>query len=138
MGLNIVTDYNAPFIGFLRYWHRSLNPKKLIEVKFSHLSRNMTMQRHLKLYRLPEATKVEGLRKIKATDVPEACKLLNKVLKIMGKYPEKVSGTCLPVVGRIQAYSRLFFFYSTRKNMTWFPCLLKKTFNIGSCLEMIS
>ena len=41
-----------------RYWHRSINPKKLIEVKFSHLSRNMTMQRHLKLYRLPDQTKV--------------------------------------------------------------------------------
>lgn len=39
---------------FCRYWHRSLNPKKLIDVKFSHLSRNMTMQRTMKLYRLPE------------------------------------------------------------------------------------
>ncbi len=62
-----------------RYWHRSLNPKKLIEVKFSHLSRNMTMQRHLKLYRLPEETKTGGLRKMKASDVPEACKLMNEV-----------------------------------------------------------
>ena len=66
-------------VGTCRYWHRSLNPKKLIEVKFSHLSRNMTMQRHLKLYRLPEETKVAGLRPLKAADVPEACKLLNKV-----------------------------------------------------------
>lgn len=64
-----------------RYWHRSLNPKKLIEVKFSHLSRNMTMQRHLKLYRLPETVKTEGLRKLKITDVPEACNLLNKHLE---------------------------------------------------------
>lgn len=62
-----------------RYWHRSLNPKKLIEIKFSHLSRNMTMQRHLKLYRLPESTKIEGLRRLKLEDVPAACKLLNKV-----------------------------------------------------------
>ncbi|XP_039360223.1 glycylpeptide N-tetradecanoyltransferase 1 isoform X3 [Mauremys reevesii] len=41
-------------VGTCRYWHRSLNPRKLIEVKFSHLSRNMTMQRTMKLYRLPE------------------------------------------------------------------------------------
>ena len=46
-------------VGTCRYWHRSINPKKLIEVKFSHLSRNMTMQRHLKLYRLPDETKVD-------------------------------------------------------------------------------
>jgi len=67
-------------VGTCRYWHRSLNPKKLIEVKFSHLSRNMTMQRHLKLYRLPETTKIEGIRKLKVTDIPEACKLLNEYL----------------------------------------------------------
>ena len=42
-----------------RYWHRSLNPRKLIEVKFSHLSRNMTMQRTLKLYKLPDETKTK-------------------------------------------------------------------------------
>ncbi|XP_037702571.1 glycylpeptide N-tetradecanoyltransferase 2 isoform X2 [Choloepus didactylus] len=39
-----------------RYWHRSLNPRKLVEVKFSHLSRNMTLQRTMKLYRLPDQT----------------------------------------------------------------------------------
>lgn len=44
-------------IGTCRYWHRSLNPRKLIDVRFSHLSRNMTMQRTLKLYKLPEDRK---------------------------------------------------------------------------------
>ena len=68
-------------VGTCRYWHRSINRKKLIEVKFSHLSRNMTMQRHLKLYRLPEETKTKGLRKIKIDDVPATCKLLNEVKK---------------------------------------------------------
>lgn len=62
-----------------RYWHRSLNPKKLIEVKFSHLSRNMTMQRTLKLYRLPESTKTPGFRKMVPDDIPKVHKLLNKV-----------------------------------------------------------
>merc|ERR1712018_332819 len=44
-------------VGTCRYWHRSLNPKKLIEVQFSHLSRNMTMQRQIKLLKLPEILK---------------------------------------------------------------------------------
>jgi len=74
-------------VGTCRYWHRSLNPKKLIEVKFSHLSRNMTMQRHLKLYRLPDSTKIEGIRKMKATDIPEACKLLNEYLSRFSLVP---------------------------------------------------
>uniref|UniRef100_A0A8C4QI13 Glycylpeptide N-tetradecanoyltransferase n=1 Tax=Eptatretus burgeri TaxID=7764 RepID=A0A8C4QI13_EPTBU len=59
-----------------RYWHRSLNPRKLIDVKFSHLSRNMTMQRTLKLYRLPEETKTPGLRCMEVRDVPHVTELL--------------------------------------------------------------
>lgn len=41
-------------IGTCRYWHRSLNPKKLIETKFSHLGQRMTVARTCKLYKLPE------------------------------------------------------------------------------------
>ena len=63
-----------------RYWHRSLNPKKLVEVKFSHLSRNMTMQRQIKLLKLPEMTKIDGIRPLSAGDVKSACKLLNDYL----------------------------------------------------------
>ncbi|KAH8851760.1 Glycylpeptide N-tetradecanoyltransferase 1 [Schistosoma japonicum] len=38
-----------------RYWHRPLNPRKLLECGFSHLTHNMTLQRTIKLYRLPDA-----------------------------------------------------------------------------------
>ncbi|CAH3157078.1 unnamed protein product, partial [Porites evermanni] len=55
-----------------RYWHRSLNPKKLVEVKFSHLSRNMTMQRTVKLYRLPEKTKTERIYPLTTEDMTAA------------------------------------------------------------------
>ncbi|KAL0179785.1 hypothetical protein M9458_025227 [Cirrhinus mrigala] len=41
-------------IASCRYWHRSLNPRKLIELNFSSLTRNMTLQRAVKLNRLPE------------------------------------------------------------------------------------
>lgn len=64
-----------------RYWHRSLNPKKLIEVRFSHLARNMTMQRTIKLYRLPEKPKTPGFRKLTDADCPQAYKLLVNHLK---------------------------------------------------------
>ncbi|XP_071512935.1 glycylpeptide N-tetradecanoyltransferase 2 isoform X4 [Panulirus ornatus] len=63
-----------------RYWHRSLNPKKLIEVKFSHLGKNMTMQRTLKLYRLPTETATAGFRRLKMEDVDECHKLLEEYL----------------------------------------------------------
>jgi len=47
-----------------RYWHRSLNVKKLLAVKFSHLGRNMTLQRMQKLYRLPEVIIFIFIKKI--------------------------------------------------------------------------
>lgn len=37
-----------------RYWFRSLNPRKLIELNFSSLPRQMNLQRARKLNRLPE------------------------------------------------------------------------------------
>lgn len=51
-------------ISTCRYFHRSLNPKKLIDVGFSSLSRNMTMSRTIKLYKLPDAPKLTGLRRM--------------------------------------------------------------------------
>lgn len=67
-------------VGKCRYWHRSLNPKKLIEVRFSYLQRNMTMQRTIKLYRLPEKPKTPGFRKLEEKDCPQVAKLLNNYL----------------------------------------------------------
>ncbi|CAM9208534.1 unnamed protein product [Chrysoparadoxa australica] len=63
-----------------RYHHRSLNPKKLIDVGFSRLSNRMTMARTIKLYKLPEQPHHDTLRAMVAADVPSACALLNKYL----------------------------------------------------------
>ncbi|KAK7074902.1 glycylpeptide N-tetradecanoyltransferase [Halocaridina rubra] len=64
-----------------RYWHRSLNPKKLIEVKFSHLGKNMTIQRTLKLYKLPTQTATTGFRRLKLDDVEQCHNLLAEYLQ---------------------------------------------------------
>ncbi|XP_055541352.1 glycylpeptide N-tetradecanoyltransferase [Wyeomyia smithii] len=63
-----------------RYWHRSLNPKKLVEVKFSHISRNMTMQRTIKLYKLPDHPKTPGFRKMREGDLKATHRLLAQYL----------------------------------------------------------
>uniref|UniRef100_A0A3B3QZF5 Glycylpeptide N-tetradecanoyltransferase n=1 Tax=Paramormyrops kingsleyae TaxID=1676925 RepID=A0A3B3QZF5_9TELE len=91
-----------------RYWHRSLNPRKLVEVKFSHLSRNMTLQRTMKLYRLPDATKTAGLRPMEKKDVKQVTALLDRYLKqfhlgpVMGE--EEVSHWFLPQENIIDTY----------------------------------
>ncbi|XP_077978307.1 glycylpeptide N-tetradecanoyltransferase 2-like [Glandiceps talaboti] len=75
-------------VGTCRYWHRSLNPRKLIDVSFSHLSKNMTMQRTIKLYRLPEETKIPNLRPMYRRDVNKCCTLFNEYQKSFSLSPE--------------------------------------------------
>jgi len=64
-----------------RYYHRSLNPKKLIDVGFSHLAPRMTVARTLRLFSLPDSPSCGGIRACTKQDVPSATKLLNNYLK---------------------------------------------------------
>jgi len=64
-----------------QYYHRSLNPKKLIDVRFSYLKKNMTMARTIKLYKLPPTTVTIGLRPLQREDCAQAVQLLNNYLK---------------------------------------------------------
>lgn len=47
-----------------KYYHRSINPKKLVETGFSHLGKNMTIQRLQRLYKLPDVSGGERQRAI--------------------------------------------------------------------------
>jgi glycylpeptide N-tetradecanoyltransferase len=63
-----------------RYYHRSLNPKKLINVGFSRLGNRMTMARMQKLYKLPDAPLTPGLRLMEEKDVDAVHQLLTQYL----------------------------------------------------------
>ncbi|CAL4144211.1 unnamed protein product, partial [Meganyctiphanes norvegica] len=91
-----------------RYWHRSLNPKKLIDVKFSHLGKNMTMQRTLKLFRLPTETVTKGFRRLQTADVDQCHALLQEYLLKFSLAPvfnrEEFCHWFLPQAGIIDSY----------------------------------
>jgi len=70
-----------------RYWHRSLNPKKLIAVDFSRLAPRMNMKRTEKLYSVPTETQIPGIRMMTEQDVPSACELLNRYLSKFKLHP---------------------------------------------------
>ena len=63
-----------------RYWHRSLNPEKLVDVGFSSMNRRMTKPRLRKLYKLPTETLCAGLRPMEERDCECAHKLLTDYL----------------------------------------------------------
>lgn len=67
-------------VSSVRYWHRSLNPKKLIECQFSRLGPRMTLARTIRLYKLPEEPALPGIRAMLPKDVPSVTRILNEYL----------------------------------------------------------
>eukprot|EP00479_Gromia_sphaerica_P006636 TRINITY_DN194_c0_g1_i1.p1 TRINITY_DN194_c0_g1~~TRINITY_DN194_c0_g1_i1.p1 ORF type:complete len:407 (+),score=82.44 TRINITY_DN194_c0_g1_i1:77-1297(+) len=63
-----------------RYFHRSLNPKKLIEIGFSRLRARMTMRATIMLYKVPPEPRTPGIREMVEADLEQAQQLLMNYL----------------------------------------------------------
>ncbi|CRG95647.1 glycylpeptide N-tetradecanoyltransferase, putative [Plasmodium gallinaceum] len=64
-----------------RYFHRSINVKKLIEIGFSSLNSRLTMSRAIKLFRIDDTLNLKNLRKMKKKDIDGLHNLLNNYLE---------------------------------------------------------
>jgi len=93
-----------------RYYHRSLNPKKLIEVGFSHLGPRMTMARTIKLYKVPDSPQLSGMREMQTKDIPRVFELVSGYLSKFALHPEfdaeELGHWMLPRKDVIYAYVR--------------------------------
>ncbi|KAJ3165163.1 Glycylpeptide N-tetradecanoyltransferase 2 [Irineochytrium annulatum] len=67
-------------ISTCRYYHRSINYKKLVETGFSQLPSNKKMSTMIKLYALPEKQILLGTRPMEERDVPHVHKLMRQYL----------------------------------------------------------
>ncbi|GAA5888023.1 hypothetical protein JCM16303_000183 [Sporobolomyces ruberrimus] len=63
-----------------QYYHRSLNPAKLVKLGFSAVPRNSTIARMSTYYRVPTETTIPGLREIEKRDLKQASRLLRAYL----------------------------------------------------------
>jgi glycylpeptide N-tetradecanoyltransferase len=70
-------------ISTCRYYHRSINFKKLCDIKFTAVAPRMTMSRSVKLYELPndDQTITPGIKPLTKSLCQSACALLNKYLQ---------------------------------------------------------
>lgn len=64
-----------------RYYHRSLNVPKLVDVGFCYVPRNMTQARMIRLNAVPEKPSLAGLREIEDNDVLHVASLFTKFMK---------------------------------------------------------
>lgn len=71
-----------------QYWHRTLNPKKLIDVGFLKLGVRMTVSRLMKLNKLPETTLTPGFRKMELRHVSAVTRLLGSYLRQFAVAPD--------------------------------------------------
>lgn len=97
----------TPFTG-ATYWHRSLNPKKLVDVRFSHLPSGTPMARYVKFHKLPADVSNQQMRLMTDKDVPRVTYLLNQYLakiKIHINFnEEEVAHFLLPRKGVLYSY----------------------------------
>jgi len=70
-----------------RYYHRNLNPKKLIETNFTRLQARQTLSRVIKLYRLPEEPELKRLEPLQPRDCEAARELLTQYLSRFKLHP---------------------------------------------------
>lgn len=91
-----------------RYYHRSLNPRKLIECQFSSLQRNMTMARAVKLYKLPDEPKNATFQPMLPEHTAQAYKLLDSYLATFKLAPnfteEEFTHWFMPRDGIVQSF----------------------------------
>ncbi|KAL4101831.1 hypothetical protein PRIC1_005579 [Phytophthora ramorum] len=91
-----------------RYFHRSLNPKKLIEVGFSPLPSRTTLAQTIKTLKLPTHTSTRGFRAMERSDVPQVTRLLKEYLTkfhLAVEYDEdEIAHWMVPRVGVVSAY----------------------------------
>lgn len=63
-------------LSICKYFHRPLNPRKLMEVNYPGVKQNMTVQRAVKLNKLPQRTMTQGLRPMVKADIAALYSLL--------------------------------------------------------------
>ncbi|BEI80486.1 hypothetical protein CcaverHIS002_0110150 [Cutaneotrichosporon cavernicola] len=74
-GVRIPTPFST-----CRYYHRSLNPAKLVDIGFSPLRKGETIARLVRKYNPGEQTKTPGFREMVPADVSQVAALLRRYL----------------------------------------------------------
>ncbi|KAK8798728.1 hypothetical protein WA158_007812 [Blastocystis sp. Blastoise] len=90
------------------YYHRILNAKKMVYVGFSCVPPKISMAGYIKLCRVPQKPKLQGLRRPTEDDIPVITEKLNKYLEQFPVHPifteEEAKHFLLPREGVLDSY----------------------------------
>ncbi|KAH9247035.1 hypothetical protein BASA81_015373 [Batrachochytrium salamandrivorans] len=104
-GVSIPTPIGVP----AKYWHRSLNPRKLIDIGFSSLGHRQTIQRLTRILELPPQVTTPGWRPLEKRDLAQVFTLLTAYLSQFRLHVEfhdlvEVGHIFLPQPGVVSSY----------------------------------
>jgi len=68
-------------VSICRYYHRSLNVRKLVETGFNFVPRDMTLARMIRQHKAPDEIVLSGVREMEERDVPEVMELYQRYMK---------------------------------------------------------
>ena len=92
------------------YYHRNLNVRKLVDVRFTYLPHNMNMARAVNVYKLPTELPISGFREMEEKDVDQVYELLDnfeKQFKVHGYYDkDQVKHWFIPRKNVVYSYVR--------------------------------
>ncbi|KAE8221271.1 hypothetical protein CF319_g5348 [Tilletia indica] len=63
-----------------RYYHRAINPRKLLEIGFSAVPKGMDREAYFRRYEVPKQTNLAGFREMKDEDLAQVGRLLRRYL----------------------------------------------------------
>ena len=91
-----------------KYYHRNLNFKKLLDVKFTYMNPKLNLARSKQIYKLPSETSIPGLRKMELRDVEEVHKLIMNYVSKFDIHPvftlDEVKHWFIPREGVVFSY----------------------------------
>ncbi|KAG1803719.1 N-myristoyl transferase [Suillus plorans] len=64
-----------------RYFHRSLNIPKLVDIKFTYVPRSMTLARMIRVYKMVAKPQLSGLREMEERDVSNVADLFTRYMQ---------------------------------------------------------
>lgn len=95
-----------------RYFHRSLNIPKLVDVKFTYVPRSMTLARMIRVYKMVAKPQLGGLREMEEKDVSDVADLFTRYMQRFTMWPvmtlDEIRHQFLSGRGRMDEPSELY------------------------------
>lgn len=84
----LCSSRSIQLLSLIRYNHRPINVRKLVDIKFTYVQRNMTLARMMRLHKLPSTPRLANLREMTEKDIPQVHALYTRYMQRFSMAPD--------------------------------------------------